>query len=135
MFIYERRKKGFAVFMNSSNIPLVDLPYSWEYKLVAENALLCPFDSDTTNLNNELTKTCGLWEYTDTINFNYSSTYRWIPIFWIRAIDQTKKVVIKLYNKSTNEVLAQKSLTVKLPKDIDIWYEYRDEVLIYYENL
>jgi len=127
VYLWEE-KKWFAVFIDKNNIPLVDLPYSWEYKISASNALLCPFDPNTSNLWAEMSRTCWLWTYTNNLNLNYYSTYRWVPIFGIKAIDEGKNIALKIYDKWKNEVLAEKNIKVKLPKWIDIWYEYRDAV-------
>ncbi|MCT4617561.1 MAG: M23 family metallopeptidase [Candidatus Gracilibacteria bacterium] len=122
-------KKGFAIFMDKNNVPLVDLPYSGEYRMTTENAYICPFNYNTNNPDSEFKKECSLGAYKEDLKLTYNTTFKGVPIFGIKSNNKDKNIIIKIYDNLKRKVLAEKNIRVKNPKDIDYWYTYKEEVL------
>lgn len=121
-------KKGYFYFMDSNNVPLLDIPYSGEYQVTAKNGLLCPFNNRASNLTLEYNRTCGLGTLTNDMRFTYGWTNNWILIFGARPGSiWGMKITIK--NLSTNKVLLEKVIKAKTPIGLSKYHTYYDEIM------
>lgn len=121
-------EKGYFYFLDKDKTPLIDIPYGWEYKVIATNGQLCPFNNRAENPAVEISRVCGLGTLVPEMTFTYGWTNHWILIFGARP-SSNGWMKIKIINNDTKKVLLEKVVKAKTPKQLSPYHTYQPEII------
>lgn len=126
--IVGENKTGFVVFTDKSGKAIVNLKYSWTYRISSpNNASFCVKKGNLADIQKIYKKTCSSDEYVTSYDFTYADTVGWILVF--DYIIWNKSASLTLSKVDTSKSLATRSITTEIPKWLKSTYLYYNEVV------
>lgn len=120
-------------FRSWNNTLLVNIPFSWTYKLKAsEWNKVCIKSWKRDDIKDIVNTKCNDSDFKEEIEFNYDDTVAWILVYDFKAFNKNASYqVINTYN---NKVLSKKEVALNQPKWLTTDYEYRNDIVMMLAN-
>jgi len=114
--------KAIAVFSDKSKKRLINIKYSWTYKIVwLWDTKICVKRWRIKSLSRVFKRNCFDSEYKKEITFTYDDTIAWLLLFNYKS-SSWKNAQVKIINTYNNSTLATKNIQVLASKNRNISY-------------